>query len=153
MLIDRAGRMSVIDRIAYATRLKAGRALIGAAVSIEKNMQDDVSETRVKRQRHEGESDNEVEGNTKQECANELSGIGKQCTQGSPSHLLRQQLLQLEMNQNEIYVERLALDRREDQRIEIGSQRGGAPLSGGRRRLTGKALSHSDEGEMDTKNG
>ena len=123
--------MSVIDRIAYATLLKAGRAQLAGAVPIEKNMQDDVSETRVKRQRQEGESDNEVEGNTKQECANELSGVGTQCTQGSPSHMLWQQVLQ--MNENEKYVERLASDRHEEQRNEVGSQRGGAIQIAGNR--------------------
>ena len=76
MFVDRAGRMSVIDRIAYATRLKAGRALIGAAVPIEKNMEDEVSETRVKRQRREAESDNEVEDNIEKEYATELSDRG-----------------------------------------------------------------------------
>jgi hypothetical protein len=141
VFIDRAGKMSVIDRIAYATLLKAGRAQLAGAVPIEKNMQDDVSETRVKRQRHEGVSDSEVEGNIKQECATELSGVGKQCAQVSPSHMLWQQDVQ--MNENEIYVESFASNRHEDRRIEIGSQRGGAPLSGCRRRP--KALSQSDE--------
>ena len=131
VFIDRAGKMSVIDRIAYATLLKAGRARFAAAVPIEKNMEDDVSETRVKHQRHEGESDNEVEGNTKQECATELSGIGTQCAQGSPSHMMWQQDVQ--MNENEIYVESFASNRHEDQRIEIGSQRGGAIQIAGNR--------------------
>jgi hypothetical protein len=146
VFIDRAGRMSVIDRIAYATLLKAGRARIAAAVPIEKNMEDDVSETRVKRQRHEGVSDSEVEGNIKQECATELSGVGKQCAQVSPSHMLWQQDVQ--MDENEIYVESFASTRHEDQRIEIGSQRGGVPLSGCRRRP--KALSQSDERGMES---
>jgi succinyl-CoA synthetase beta subunit len=141
--------MSVIDRIAYATLLKAGRAQLAGAVPIEKNMEDDASETRVKRQRHEGVSDSEVEGNIKQEeCATELSGIGTQCAQGSPSHMMWQQDVQ--MNENEIYVESVASNRHEDQRIEIGSQRGGVPLSGCRRRP--KALSQSDEGEMELEN-
>jgi hypothetical protein len=91
VFIDRAGRMSVIDRIAYATRLKAGRALIGAAVPIERNMEDEVSETRVKRQRREAESENEVEDNIEKECATELSDNGTQCAQGSPSNLMRPQ--------------------------------------------------------------
>jgi len=124
VFIDRAGRMSVIDRIAYATLLKVRRALIGEAVPIEKNMEDDVSETRLKRQRHEGISDSEVEGNIKQECATELIGVGKQRKKDSPSHMLWQQALQ--MNENEKYVERLASDRHEEQRNEVGSQRGGA---------------------------
>ena len=141
VFIDRAGRMSVIDRIAYATRLKAGRALIGAAVPIEKKMEDEVSETRVKRQRREAESDNEVEDNIEKECATELSDHGTQCAQGSPSNLMRQQFVQ--MNENEMDVERLTSNRHEDQRIEIGSQRGGALQSECRRRP--RALSHSDE--------
>ena len=70
VLIDRAGRMSVIDRIAYATLLKAGRARLAASVPIEKNMEDVVSETRVKRERQEVES--EVEGDKKPDCAQRL---------------------------------------------------------------------------------
>ena len=134
MFIDRAGRMSVIDRIAYATRLKAGRALIGAAVPIEKNMEDEVSETRVKRQRREAESENEVEDNIEKECATELSDNGTQCAQGSPSNLMRPQCVQ--MNENEMDVERLTSDpgRHEEQRLEVGSQRGGALHSAGNRR-------------------
>jgi hypothetical protein len=110
-------------------------------------MEDVVSETRVERRAQDVESDSEVEGNIKQEeCATELSSIGTQCAQGSPSHRLRQQDVQ--MNENEIYVESFASNRHEDQRIEIGSQRGGVPLSGCRRRP--KALSQSDEGEMES---
>ena len=70
VFIDRAGRMSVIDRIAYATLLKAGRARLAASVPIEKNMEDVVSETRVKRERQEVES--EVEGDKKPDCAQRL---------------------------------------------------------------------------------
>jgi hypothetical protein len=146
VFIDRAGRMSVIDRIAYATRLKAGRALIGAAVPIEKKMEDEVSETRVKRQRREAESDNEVEDNIEKEYATELSDNGTQCAQGSPSNMLRQQFLQL--NENEKYVERLESDRHEEQRNEVGSQVGGALQSGGSRMQKalsriGKMIEHS----------
>ena len=54
---------------------------------------------------------------------------------------MRQQFVQ--MNENEMDVERLTSNRHEDQRIEIGSQRGGALQSGCRRRP--RALSHSDE--------
>jgi hypothetical protein len=103
----------------------------------------------VKRQRREGDSDSEVEGNIKQECANELSGIGTQCAQGSPSRLLWQQALQ--MSQNEMDVERQTSNRHEDQRIEVGSQQGGALQSGSRRRP--KAIPQSVEGEMETKDG
>ena len=70
VFIDRAGKMSVIDRIAYATLLKAGRARLAASVPIEKNMEDVVSETRVKRERQEVES--EVEGDKKPDCAQRL---------------------------------------------------------------------------------
>jgi hypothetical protein len=113
---------TVTEEKAIQTQVSAEKLI---DVSVEKNMEDVVSETRVKRRVNcEGESDNEVEGNTKQECANELSGVGTQCTQGSPSHMLWQQVLQ--MNENEKYVERLASDRHEEQRNEVGSQRGGA---------------------------
>ena len=100
----------------------------------------------VKRQRREGEPDSEVEGNINQECANEISGIGTQCEQGSPSNMLRQQFVQ--MNENEKYVERLESDRHEEQRNEVGSQVGGALQSGGSRMQKalsriGKMIEHS----------
>jgi hypothetical protein len=134
---------TVTEEKAIKTQVSAEKLI---DVPIEKNMEDDVSETRVKRQHCEGVSDSEVEGNIKQECATELSGVGKQCAQVSPSHMLWQQDVQ--MNENEICVESFASNRREDQRIEIGSQRGGAPLSGCRRRP--KALSQSDERGMES---
>ena len=49
----------------------------------------------------------------------------------SPRNLMRQQFVQ--MNENEMDVERLTSNRHEDQRIEIGSQRGGALHSAGNR--------------------
>ena len=119
---------TVTEEKAIKTQVSAEKLI---DVSVEKNMEDVVSETRVKRRVQDVESDSEVEGNIKQECANELSGIGTQCAQGSPSHLLRQQVLQI--NQNTIYVERLTSDRHEDQRLEVGSQRGGALHSAGSR--------------------
>jgi hypothetical protein len=99
----------------------------------------------VKRQRREGESHSKVEGDIKQECTHELSGIGTQCAQGSPSYMLWQQALQ--MDQDEKYVERQASDHHVAQRLEVGNQHGGVlnreTNSGGRRRP--KALTHSDE--------
>ena len=118
---------TVTEEKAIKTQVSAEKLI---DVSVEKNMEDVVSETHVKRQR-EGESDSEDEGNIKQECTNERSGIGTQCAQGSPSRLLWQQALQ--MSQNERDVERLTSDRHEDQRIEVGSQRGGALHSAGNR--------------------
>ena len=124
------------ENTATVTEEKAIKTQVSAEklidVSVEKNMEDVVSETRVKRRVQDVESDSEFEGNIKQECANELSGIGTQCAQGSPSRLLCQQALQ--MSQNEMDVERQTSNRHEDQRIEVGSQQGGALQSGGRRR-------------------
>jgi len=134
---------TVTEEKAITTQVSAEKLI---DVSVEKNMEDVVSETRVKRRVQDVESDSEVEGNIKQECANELSGIGTRCAQGSPSHMMWQQDVQ--MNENEIYVESFASNRHEDQRIEIGSQRGGALQSGCRRRP--KALSQSDEREMES---
>jgi hypothetical protein len=119
---------TVTEEKAIKTQVSAEKLI---DVSVEKNKEHVVSDTRVKRQRREGASDSEVEGIIKQECTNELSGIGTQCAQGSPSHLLRQQVLQ--MSQNEMDVERLTSDRHEDQRLEVGSQRGGGPQSAGDR--------------------
>ena len=118
---------TVTEEKAIKTQVSAEKLI---DVSVEKNM-DAVACGFVKRQRRVGESDSEFEGNIMQECANELSGIGTQCAQGSPSHLLRQQVLQ--MSQNEMDVERLTSDRHEDQRLEVGSQRGGGPHSAGDR--------------------
>ena len=121
---------TVTEEKAIKTQVSAEKLI---DVSVEKNMEDVVSETRVKRRVQDVESDSEDEGNIKQECTNERSGIGTQCAQGSPSHIhmLRQKALQ--MNQNEMDVERLTSDRHEDQRIEVGSQRGGALHSAGNR--------------------
>ena len=119
---------TVTEEKAIKTQVSAEKLI---DVSVEKNMEDVVSETRVRRRVQDVESDNEDESNIKQECANELSGIGTQCAQGSPSRLLWQQALQ--MSQNEMDVERLTSDRHEDQRLEVGSQRGGVPHSAGDR--------------------
>ena len=119
---------TVTEEKAIKTQVSAEKLI---DVSVEKNMEDVVSETRVKRRVQDVESDSEVEGNIKKECANELSGNGTQYPQGPPSRLLWQQALQ--MSQNERNVERLTSDRHEDQRIEEGSQRGGALHSAGNR--------------------
>ena len=141
--ITTENKETVTEEKAIKTQVSAEKLI---DVSVEKNMEDVVSETRVERRAQDVESDSEVEGNIKQECANELSGISTQYAQSSPSHMMWQQDVQ--MNENEIYVESFASNRHEDQRIEIGSQRGGVPLSGCRRRP--KALSQSDEGEMES---
>jgi hypothetical protein len=119
---------TVTEEKAIKTQVSAEKLI---DVSVEKNMEGVVSETRVKRRVQDGDSDNEDESNIKQECANGLSDIGTQCAQGSPSQLLRQQAVR--MNQNEMDVERLASDRHADQRREVGSQRGGALESAGNR--------------------
>ena len=119
---------TVTEEKAIKTQVSAEKLI---DVSVEKNMEDVVSETRVKRRVQDVESDSEVEGNIKKECANELSGNGTQYPQGPPSRLLWQQALQ--MSQNERNVERLTSDRHEDQRLEVGSQRGGGPHSAGDR--------------------
>ena len=119
---------TVTEEKAIKTQVSAEKLI---DVSVEKNMEDVVSETRVKRRVQDVESDSDDAGNIKQECTNERSGIGTQCAQGSPSRLLWQQALQ--MSQNEMDVERQTSNRHEDQRIEVGSQQGGALQSAGNR--------------------